>query len=191
MAENVEAELQRRYRSAVGAVTAMFALTALLVVLAFSGVLPRLPSSLYNTILYGTLWIVVLFLGLGAIVVRRARFNAVRLEAIASLRGSLGVLITLQRTTVIVALIGGVIALRGYALTLLTADTTSMRNAASIAIAVLFYCYPRRTAWQRVIAATQPPDGLAAEPTATGSPAGSCQSRSPRPAPHLLAAAPS
>ena len=171
MAENVEAELQRRYRSAVGAVTAMFALTALLVVLAFTGVLPRLPSSLYNSILYGTLWIVILFLGLGAIVVRRARFNAVRLEAIASLRGSLGVLITLQRTTVIVALIGGAIALLGYALTLLTADTTSMRNAAIIAIAVLFYCYPRRRAWQRVIAATQPPDGLAAEPPAKGSPA--------------------
>ena len=174
MAENVEAELQRRYRSAVGAVTAMFALTALLVVLAFAGVLPHLPSSLYNATLYGTLWIIVLFLGLGAIVLRRARFNAVRLEAIASLRGSLGVLITLQRTTVIVALIGGAIALLGFLLTLLTNNimrnaTDNMRNAAVIAIAVLFYCYPRRTAWLRVIAATQPPDGLAAEPPAKGS----------------------
>lgn len=166
---NIEDELQRRYRSAVGAVTAMFALTALLVVLAFTGVLPRLPNGLYNATLYGTLWIIILFLGLGAIVVRRARFAAVRLEAIASLRGPLGVLITLQRTTVVVALIGGVIALLGYILTLLTAEPASMRNAAVIAIAVLFYCYPRRTAWQRVIAATQSTDGLAAAPPVKGS----------------------
>ena len=168
LAENIEGELQRRYRSALLAVTAMFALTALLVALAFMGVRPHLPNGMYNSAVYGALWITILFLGLGAIVVRRARFAAVRLEAIASLRGPVGLLVTLQRTTIIVAFVGGAIAVLGYLLALLTDDTTSMRNSAIIAIAVLFYCYPRRAAWQRVIVATQQPDGLAAEPPAKG-----------------------
>jgi hypothetical protein len=146
----------------------MFALTALLVVLAYTGVLPRLPNGLYNPFVYGALWIAILFCGLGAIAVRRARFAAVRLEAIAALRGTRGLLATLQRTTTLVALLGGAIALLGYALTLLTYDTTNMRNAAVIAVAVLFYSYPRRAAWQRVIAATQQPGGLTSAPPAKG-----------------------
>src|SRR2546423_10775978 len=128
-------------------VSAMFALTALLVVLAYAGVLPRLPASLYNPVVYGALWIVILFCGLGAIAVRRARFAAVRLDAIAALQGTSGLLATLQRTTTLVALLGGTIALLGYALTPLTYDTTNMRHAAGLAIAVLVYCYPPRAAW--------------------------------------------
>jgi hypothetical protein len=171
LAEVVGDELQRRHRSAVLTVTAVFALTALLVVLAFVGVLPRLPASLYNPVLYGVLWIIILFCGLGAIAVRRARFAPVRLDAIAALRGTSGLLATLQRTTTLVALLGGTIAMLGYALTVLSSDTTNMRNAAVIAIAVLVYCYPRRAAWQRVVRATQQPGGLTDVPPAKGTPA--------------------
>jgi hypothetical protein len=172
LAEQVGDELARRHRSAVLSVTTMLALTALLVVLAYTGVLPRLPGILHNPIVYGALWISILFCGLGAIAVRRAHFNAVRLETIASLRGTRGLLATLQRTTTLVALIGGLVAVLGYLLTLLTYDTTNMRNAAIIAVAVLFYCYPRRAAWQRVVAATQQPGGLTTPtPPAKGTPA--------------------
>lgn len=171
MAEVVEGELARRHRSSVRLVSAMFALTALLVVLAYTGVLPRLPNSFYNSIVYGVLWIVILFFGLGAVAVRRARFAAVRLDAVAALRGTSGLLATLQRTTTLVALLGGAIAVLGYALTLLTYETTNMRNAAIIAVAVLAYGYPRRTAWQRVVRATQQPGGLADAPPAKGTPA--------------------
>jgi hypothetical protein len=168
LAEVIEGELARRHRSAVLMITMMFALTALLVVLAYTGVLPRLPAGLYQPVLYGTFWIVILFFGLGAIAVRRARFAPVRLEAVAALRGPTGLLATLQRTTTLVALLGGAIALLGYALTLLTYDTSNMRNAAVIAIAVLVYCYPRRTAWQRVVRAAQQPGGLTEPAPAKG-----------------------
>jgi hypothetical protein len=171
LAEVVEGELARRHRSSVLLVSAMFALTALVVVLAYASVLPRLPASFYNPIVYGVLWIIILFLGLGAIAVRRARFAAVRLEAVAALRGTSGLLATLQRTTTLVALLGGASAALGYVLTLLTYDTTNMRNAAVIAIAVLVYGYPRRAAWQRVVRATQQPGGLTGATPAKGTPA--------------------
>jgi hypothetical protein len=160
LAEDYEAELARRYRSAMLTVSVMLALTALLVALALAGLRPTPPVSLNSPVLRGALWFAIPFLGLGAIAVRRARFAAVRLEAIAALHGIRGLLATLQRTTTLVAALGGAIALIGYALTLLTNDTTYMRNAAIVAIAVLFYGYPRRGAWQRVVAAVQQPGGL-------------------------------
>ena len=171
MAESVGDELGRRHRSAVLSVSAMLGLTALVVVLAYTGVRLPLPAGLHSPIVYGALWLTILFFGLGAIAVRRARFAAVRLETIASLRGPSGLLATLQRTTRLVALLGGAIALLGYVLTLLTDDPTNMRNAGVIALAVLFYAYPRRSAWQRVVAATQQPGGLTSTPPAKGTPA--------------------
>ncbi|HEX8069982.1 MAG TPA: hypothetical protein VF546_08535 [Pyrinomonadaceae bacterium] len=168
MAEDYGAELARRYRKAVLTGSAMFALTALLVALAFGGVRPTPPDSLNSPVLRGALWFAIPFLGLGAIAIRRTRFAAPRLEAVAALRGVRGLLATLERTTTLVAALGGAIAVIGYALTLLTNDTTYMRNAAIVSIAVLFYGYPRRRAWQRVVEAVQQPDGLTGPAAAKG-----------------------
>ncbi len=171
MAEIVEGELERRHRSAVLSIAAMCALTALLVLLAYTDVRPPLPASLHNPTVQGALWFSILFFGLGAIALRRARFSAMRLQTITDLRGISGLLATLQRTTRLVAWCGGAIALAGYLLTTLQGDIGYMLKAAVVAVAVLLYCYPRRSAWQRVAAATQTPGGLTAAPPAKGTPA--------------------
>lgn len=168
MAEVDESELARRHRSALLSVAAMFALTVLLCVLAFADVQPPLPASLHNSSVQGVLWLSILFFGLGAIALRRARFSAIRLQTIADLRGISGLLATLQRTTRLAAWCGGACALAGYLLTSLQGDTGYMLKAAVVAVAVLLYCYPRRSAWQRVAAATQTPGGLTAPPPAKG-----------------------
>ncbi len=168
MTEIVEGELARRHRSAVLSVAAMFALTALLIVLAYADVHPPLPASLHNPSVQGALWFSILFFGLGAIALRRARFSAMRLQVITDLRGISGLLVTLQRTTRLAAWCGGAIALAGYLLTSLQGDIGYMLKAAVVAVAVLLYCYPRRSAWQRVVAATQTPGGLTAPPPAKG-----------------------
>jgi len=172
LAEQVGDELARRHRSAVLTVTAMFALTALLVVLAYTGVYPPLPAGLHNPTVQGALWFSILFFGLGAIALRRARFAAVRLQAIADLRGPSGLLATLQGTTRLVAWCGGACALAGFLLAALKSDIGYMLKAAVVAVAILLYCYPRRAAWQRVVEATQQPGGLTTPaPPAKGTPA--------------------
>ena len=160
MAEQVEAELVRRHRSAVFTVVAMFALTVLLVLVAYAGLFPPLPASLHIPIVQGALWFSILFFGLGAIALRRARFAAVRLQAIADLRGPSGLLATLQRTTRLVAWCGGACALAGFLLTALSNDISYTLKAAVVAVAILLYGYPRRAAWQRVVEATHQPGGL-------------------------------
>ncbi len=168
MTENSGDELTRRHRAAAGAVTAMLALTAVLVALSFVGVRPNVPT-LRNPVLYGVLWIVILFFGLGAIAYRRTKFNALRLQDVAAVRGTGALLATLQQTTVLVALLGGGIAVMGYVISLISDEPLDALKAGVVAIAVLLYAFPRRAAWAAVERATNNPDGLTADdPTAKG-----------------------
>lgn len=96
------------------------------------------------------LWIAILVFGLGAFVLRRTRFAAMRLKDIAALKGTSGLLKSLQDTTIQIAFIGGAIGLMGFIVTILTGDWTSMLRAAGVSAIVLIYGYPFRSAWERV-----------------------------------------
>ena len=96
------------------------------------------------------LWIAILVFGLGAFVLRRTKFSAMRLKDIAALKGMSGLLKSLQDTTIQIAFIGGAIALMGFILSILMADWTSMLRAAGVSAIVLIYGYPFRSAWERV-----------------------------------------
>ncbi|HEX8633296.1 MAG TPA: hypothetical protein VF703_03995 [Pyrinomonadaceae bacterium] len=167
MAEKTSDELTRRHRTAAGVVSALITLALALIALAYAGVRLRLPASLLDPTLYGALWIVIAGLGLGAIALRRMRFGALRLQTIAEAKGASALLATLQKTTVLVALFGLVIALIGYLLYLRSGYPSDMLKAGIIAIAILLYTYPRRAAWQKVWQATQTTEGL----TTDGAPA--------------------
>src|SRR5438270_7958345 len=110
--QNVLEELRRRHRSAATVVVAFLILNVVLLAIAyFAG------ASLYRTgdpsIVMG-LWIAILVFGLGAFVLRRTKFAALRLKDIAAVRGTSALLKTLQDTTIQVGSIGGAIALMGF-----------------------------------------------------------------------------
>ena len=110
--QNVLEELRRRHRSAATVVVAFLILDVVLLAIAyFAG------ASLYRTgdpsIIMG-LWIAILVFGLGAFVLRRTKFAALRLKDIAAVRGTSALLKTLQDTTIQVGSIGGAIALMGF-----------------------------------------------------------------------------
>jgi hypothetical protein len=167
MAEKTSDELTRRHRAAATIVSVFITFTLALVALAYADVRLRLPVSLLNPTWYGALWIVVAGLGLGAIALRRMRFGALRLQTIAEAKGESALLATLHKTTVLVALFGLAIALVGYLLFMRSADPWDMLKAGVIAVAILLYTYPRRSAWERVRQATQTTRGL----TTGGTPA--------------------
>ena len=95
--------------------------------------------------------LIILLLGLGSIVLRRTKFSAMRLQDIGGLQGPSGLLATLQRTTLQVALIACLIALVGLAGTLFTANDFYTYVASVVAIAVLLYAYPVRRAWEEAV----------------------------------------
>jgi hypothetical protein len=163
-----EKELERGRRTARAFVQGLITLSLILIVLAFAGVRFNPPQSWLDPNLYRAIWIVVLFLGLGAIVLRRVRSNAARLQDIADLFGQHALVASLVKTTLFVAALGGSAALLGYAAYLLSGDPSDALKAGVVAVAVLLYCYPRRAAWRRVLEASQQPGGIPGPSPAKG-----------------------
>jgi len=154
--QSVQDELSRRFRKASMVVGAFLVLDVVLVIIAFLA-----SNSLHrpgDPSIVMALWIAILIFGLGAFVLRRTKFAALRLKDIAALKGVSALLKTLQDTTIQVASIGGAIALMGFIIVILTGDWTNMLRAGGVAAIVLIYCYPFRTAWQRVVTELGPTD---------------------------------
>jgi len=148
---STQQELVRRHRLAATVTRAFLVLTVALIAVAFTGRAPTLGNGNPDFVLVTFLRITIVILGIGAVTLRRTRFTAMRLQDIAALRGLTGLLATLQNTTVQVAALGGLIALLGFLLMMLTVDPSNMVFIGLAALAVLIYCYPRRAAWQRVV----------------------------------------
>ncbi|HEX8285155.1 MAG TPA: hypothetical protein VF588_17475 [Pyrinomonadaceae bacterium] len=161
MAQTVEGtpqgELERRHAAAARVVKAVAGFTLLLMILALTHVFAGAVR--FNPTTANTLRFVIIFLGVGAIVFRRTRFSAMRLQDIGALRGPAGLLRTLETTTVTVALIGALIALLGFVISVMTEVGTDMLYLGVIAVAVLVYCYPRLAAWRAVVAAAERGEG--------------------------------
>jgi hypothetical protein len=149
--EGTQGELARRHAAAANVVKLVGVFTLLLMLVALSGFLSG--SVRFNPVAANTLRFAVVFLGVGAVVYRRTRFQAMRLQDIAALRGASGLLTTLQTTTVTVALIAAAIAILGLLISIMTGAGTDMLYFGVIAAAVLFYSYPRRAAWGAVVRA--------------------------------------
>lgn len=147
--EGLQDELRRRHRTSTLVVAGFFILDIVLLVIAFFAS-ERISRPGDPGITMG-LWIAVLVFGLGAFVVRRTKFAAMRLKDIAAVKGASGLLKTLQDTTIQIASIGGAIALMGFVITILTGDWTNMLRAGGVGAIVLVYCFPFRSAWQRVV----------------------------------------
>jgi hypothetical protein len=147
-ANNYTPELDRRYRLAATTSHALvLAVVALMAVAYFAG------AALYRggegwTI--GALRIAILVFALGAIVIRRTRYNAIRLQDIAALKGMSGLLATLQNTSIQIALMAIAIALMGFIGTILSGSYSEMLRAGVISLVLLAHGYPRKSSWQRV-----------------------------------------
>lgn len=95
--------------------------------------------------------ITILIFGLGAIALRRTRFATMRLQDIGALAGASGLLRTLEKTTVQVALIGAAISAMGFISTLLTGNDFYTYGATLVALFVMLYCFPTRSSWRRTL----------------------------------------
>jgi FtsH-binding integral membrane protein len=146
----VQAELARRHKAAATTVFGLLVATILLCVIAFlsRSYLDQQPD---NPPLDIAVRILVLIFGLGAVVWRRARFSPMRLQDITGLAGVSGLLKTLEKTTVQLALFAAAIALIGFITTLVTGNDLYTYWTAAVAVIVFIYCYPTKASWVRAV----------------------------------------
>ena len=148
-AANIEAEFIRRHKAAATTVLGLMVLTALLCIVAYFSKGFLVEQN--NPSLDIALRITILILGLGAVALRRTRFSTMRLQDIGALQGAPGLLYTLQRTTLLVALLGAVTVIMGFTATLVTGNEFYTYGAGLVSFAILLYCYPVRRSWKRAL----------------------------------------
>jgi hypothetical protein len=144
-----QAELARRHKATATTVIGLLVATILLCVIAFLG-RPYFRQQA-NPPLDVAVRIVILVLGLGAVVWRRTKFATMRLQDIVGLAGVSGLLRTLEKTTIQIALLGAGITAIGFIATLLTGNDWYTYWAGAIAVIVYIYCYPTRSSWLRAL----------------------------------------
>jgi hypothetical protein len=149
LSDGIQAELIRRQKAASKTIIGLSVATVLLSVVAYLG--KRFFRQELNPLLDVGLRITILIFGLGAVALRRTKFAAMRLQDIAALNGPSGLLRTLEKTTLQVALLGSAIAVIGFVASLMTGNDFYTYGAGLVALAVLLYSYPTRTAWQRTL----------------------------------------
>lgn len=93
----------------------------------------------------------ILVIGLGAVAWRRTKFATMRLQDIAGLSGASGLLQTLEKTTIQIALFAAAVMLIGFVSTLLTGNDLYTYWAGAIAIILLIYCYPLKSSWKAAV----------------------------------------
>ena len=146
---DVQAELIRRYKHVSTTVISLVVATILLAIIAFLG--RRYYTPRPNTVVDMAVRLLVLFLGLGAIAFRRYKFSPMRLQDIAGVQGPSGLLQTLEKTTLQLALVGIGITIVGFMSTLVMGDDSYTYWSAAVALVVLFSAYPRKSTWNRVL----------------------------------------
>jgi hypothetical protein len=153
---DLQNELAQRHRQASLVVIGFLAFTLILVAIAFWALrgIPRGDQSLVMP-----LWITILVFGLGALVLRRTRFAAMRLKDIAAVKGTSALLKTLQKTTIQIACIGGAVAVMGFVIAIRTGDWLDMLRAGGVAVIVLIYSFPIKSSWQRAVVLLGPDAG--------------------------------
>ena len=146
---DIQAELNRRHRAAATTIAGLMIAAILLSVVAFLGKGYFKEQS--NAPLEMAFLLTMLFLGLGSIVWRRTKFGSMRLQDISGLQGPLGLLSTLEKTTIQLAFFGATIAALGFIATLITGNEGHTYRGTAISLVVLLYSYPTKTSWSRVI----------------------------------------
>ena len=144
-----QAELARRHKAAATTVLGLIVATVLLAVVAFLARPYLTPQD--NSTINMAVRIVILFLGIGAVVWRRTKFQPMRLQDIFGLAGVSGLLKTLERTTIQLAVLGAAIASIGFIATLVTGNEWYTYLASAVAVLVFVYCYPTKSSWLRTL----------------------------------------
>ena len=145
-----QAELARRHKAAATTVLGLLIAVVLLSAVAFVSRAYLIEKPPNWPLDYATR-LIVLFFGLGAIVWRRNRFSAMRLQDIAGVSGVIGLIKTLEKTTLQLALLAAAIALIGFAVTLVQGNELYTYWSSAIAAVVLIYCYPTKSSWLKTV----------------------------------------
>jgi peptidoglycan/LPS O-acetylase OafA/YrhL len=146
---DVGSDLVQRHRTTSRIIQALLVLTLLLILVAFLGK-SRFGNTSTSSLDIPVKITIVIF-GLGAVALRRTRFSAMRLQDLGALGIPTALLKTMEKTTIQLGVLAGLLVITGFIATILTSNDFYTYGAGLIAVVVLLYAYPTRSSWERII----------------------------------------
>ena len=150
--ENLSA-LESRYRATSMIVSAQIVFTVIL-----TGAVWLFATAGANSISRQTqitLWAAIIFLAVGAFVLRRMFFRWDRLKDIAMLKGVTGLLKTLQNNAIILAVFATLLTVIGCVVAVLSGEALEAIRAEIVSLVVFSINYPRKSVWEKIAAGLQ------------------------------------
>ncbi len=145
--------LERRYRTTTLIIAAQIVFTIILTAAVWLFAPPIVNSISDKTLM--TLWMLIIFLAIGAFLLRRVFFRWERFKDIALLKGVSGLLATLQVNAIILAVFATLLPIVGGVITTLTGSTFEIIRAEIVALIVFAINFPRKSVWTKIVAATE------------------------------------
>lgn len=96
------------------------------------------------------LWIAILAVAVSAFLLRRVILAPAALRDTATIKGASGLLQSLQTKTVLLATTGGLIAVLGFVISLISGDYSDMIRAALVATIIFLINFPRKSSWSKL-----------------------------------------
>lgn len=144
-----EIRLENTYRTTRTIIAGMIVFTILLTVSIWF--FAPIPTKSISQQTLTTLWVLIIFLAVGAFLLRRAFFRWDKLKDIFLLKGIVGLLKNLQRDAIILAVFATLLPVVGGIITFLTGATFEIVRAEIVAIIVFLINFPRQTVWRKII----------------------------------------
>ncbi len=146
-------ELEKRYRTTVFIIVFQIFTVILMIAVAWF-VAQNFDNSITNQSLT-TLWAAVLFIAVGAFILRRLIFSWERLKNTALLKGIEGVIQSLQINYIFLGVIAEIVAIMGFLITTLSGNKWEMFRAGAIALVVFIANFPRKSKWEKIVSNLQ------------------------------------
>jgi hypothetical protein len=145
--------LDQRYRTTAMVVGAEIFISLALVVVAWF-VISYSYNDISDQALYA-IWLTILFVAAGSFILRRAMFSWERLKNATLLKGVSGLFDTLQANTILLGMLGVVIAILGFLAAALSGNKVEMLRAGAISLIVFLMIFPRKSIWRKILAAAE------------------------------------
>lgn len=143
------AELEKRYRTTTIVIAFQIFTVIVLIIAAWFAAQNSNNSVSEQTIT--TLWVTVIFIAIGAFLVRRLLFSWERLKNTTLIKGVKGLLQTLQFNAIIIGIMGEIVAVVGFLIALLSGNKWEMFRAGAVALIVFLANFPRKSVWEKIV----------------------------------------
>lgn len=146
-------ELDKRFRAAVIIVAVQMASTVALIIFAFLFVKNAGAPAPFETLM--PLWVGVLFIAVGAFLLRRMLYNWERLKNAALLKGVSGLLQTLLKNAILLGAMAEMITVIGVVIAFLSGNNWEILRAGAISLIVFAINFPRQSMWTKIVSSLE------------------------------------